>query len=112
MKNYVNAGTNLTIAAPANVVAGQPLLVGSLFGVVSNDAASGTNTVLVRRGMFSDMPKVAAETWGLGDPVYWDATAEAFSTDGTDNVLVGTAPEPAAENAATARVLLDGVIRV
>jgi len=41
MKNYVQEGKTLTVTAPAAVVSGQYVTVGSIRGVAAYDAASG-----------------------------------------------------------------------
>ncbi len=41
MKNYVQSGNVVTLAAPANVKSGDGVLVGSLFGVAAYDAPIG-----------------------------------------------------------------------
>jgi len=41
MKNYVYSGEKIDLDAPAAVTSGDPLLVGSLFGVAQNSAALG-----------------------------------------------------------------------
>ena len=41
MRNYIQPGHAITLAAPYDVVSGAGLLVGSIFGVASHDALSG-----------------------------------------------------------------------
>ena len=40
-------------------------------------------------------PKNAGEAWALGEAIYWDATAENFTTTSTDNTLAGMVGEDA-----------------
>lgn len=110
MKNWNSPGEHITLPAPADVSSGAFVTVGAIRGVAQGAAAAGEEVVLVRRGVF-DLPKVAAEAWTTGAPIYWDATAEAMTTTDTGNALVGAATALAAGGSATGRVLLDGVIR-
>lgn len=110
MKNYIQAGDNLTVTAAAAVAGGDGVLVGAIFGVAQGDAAAGEDVVVVRRGVF-ELPKVPTEVWTVGAKVYWDADASALTTTGVDNVLVGAAVMAAANPSATGVVLLDGTIR-
>ena len=41
MRNYIQPGHAITLAAPYDVVSGAGLLVGSIFGVASHDALAG-----------------------------------------------------------------------
>ncbi len=108
MKNYVQPGNTLTIpAVAAAVVSGQGLLVGSMFGVVSGDAAIGEDAELQLVGVF-DLAKVAATAIGQGVQVYWDDTAKNVTSVSTSNTLIGVAAVAAATNDATIRVRLNG----
>lgn len=110
MKNYIQAGDNLTVTATAAVTGGDGVLVGAIFGVAQGDAEAGEDVVVVRRGVF-EFSKVSTEVWTAGAKVYWDAVAATLTTTETDNVLVGAAVLAAANPSATGTVLLDGTIR-
>ena len=69
MKNYVQAGENLTLPAPYNVSSGEGALVGAIFGVSSVDALSGADVALVTEGVFT-LPKEETDVIGVGDAVY------------------------------------------
>lgn len=110
MKNYVQAGENLTVPAPYALTSGQGALVGSLFGIAAGDAANGADVVLVNEGVF-DITAVTADVGPIGTKVYWDNAARKITTTAAGNTLVGalTAVKGGADT--TARVYLDGVIR-
>jgi predicted RecA/RadA family phage recombinase len=110
MKNYVNQGVNLTIAAPYDRSSGEGALVGTIFGVAQEDVTSGNDVVLVRRGVF-ELAKVSAQAWTLGAKLYWDDTAKNCTTTASGNTLIGAAAAAAANPSATGTVLLDGTIR-
>lgn len=107
MKNYVQAGDNLTLAAPYDVVSGDGALVGSIFGVAAEDALSGADVDLVTRGVFT-LPKTSALAIGVGDRVYWDDTGKVVNKTSSGNTLVGVAVTAAANPSGTVAVRLNG----
>lgn len=110
MKNYVQPGENITLAAPYDVASGAGALVGSIFGVAQETVLSGADVVLVRRGVF-DLAKVSAQAWTVGAKIYWDNAAKVCTTVSTSNTLIGAAAAAAANPSATGTVLLDGAVR-
>lgn len=110
MKNFIQSGVNVTVAAPYDVASGACALVGSLFGVASGDALSGDDVVLVRTGVF-ELAKVSAQAWTAGAKIYWDNTAKLCTTVATSNTLIGVALEASANPSATGTVILDGAAR-
>lgn len=110
MKNYIQNGAIVTMAAPSALASGAGALVGTIFGVAQADAASGADVELVRTGVFT-LPKVAAQAWTQGAKVYWDDTAKNVTTVVTSNTLIGAATAAAANPSATGEVLLDGAVR-
>ncbi len=80
MKNYIQEGDTLELTAPADVKSGDGVLVGKLFGIAAHSAKQGERVNLDREGVYK-LPKVAAQAWGEGVLVYWDAGAA--TTDGT-----------------------------
>lgn len=105
MKNYIQPGENLTVPAPANVSAGDPVMVGSLFGVVQGDALSGADVVIVTKGVF-ELTKLEAQAWTVGAKVYWDADNSRTTTVASTNTLIGVAAAAAANPSTTGRVRL------
>lgn len=90
MKNYVDNGGTVTLAAPYALASGAGALVGTLFGVAQVAAASGATVVLVPRGTF-DLPKAGSQAWALGAAVYWDDTNKVCTTTASGNTLIGKA---------------------
>lgn len=109
MKNYVQPGNTITLAAPYAVAPGDGLLVGSIFGVASGDAASGEPIEAALVGVF-DLKKVASQAWAAGDKVYWDNTAKEATKTTTSNTLIGVAVAAVAGGAGDliGRVRLNG----
>lgn len=109
MKNYLQAGLNVTVVAAAATLSGAGVLIGFMFGVASSDAAIGEEFVLVRTGVFT-LPKLDAQAWTVGAKIYWDSGADECTTVALGNTLIGMAHAVAANPTATGEVLLPGVI--
>ncbi len=108
MKNYVQPGDNITVPAPADVSAGDPVKVGVLFGVAQADALSGADVVIVTRGVF-DLPKTSAQAWTVGAAIYLvPGTGLCTTATTTGNLLIGTAAAAAANPSGTGLVRLNG----
>lgn len=106
MQNYVQPGSAVTLPSPAIVASGAGVLVGAIFGVANNAAASGADVVLSVVGIF-DLPK-AIGAMTLGAAVYWDDTAKKVTPTETGNTRIGSAVVAALSGDATARVRLSG----
>lgn len=96
MKNFVQHGVNLTLPAPANVLSGDVVIVGSILGIAAGTAASGADLDVVTEGVFA-LPKVAALAIAIGDTVYWDGAAKLVNKTASGNTKLGVAVT-AAEN--------------
>ena len=106
MKNYVGDGNALTVTAPAAVSAGAGVLIGSIFGVAANDAASGAEVVINTVGTY-DLTKTAAQAWTAGQLLYWSGTA--VTNVASTNKLIGCAARAELAAATVGRVRLNGV---
>lgn len=106
MKNWVQPGDTVTLAAPYDVVAGAGLLVGHIFGVAAYDALSGVDVEATTVGVF-DLAKVSAQAWTQGALIYWDNDDKVCTTVDT-GPLIGAATEAAANPSSTGRVRLNG----
>ena len=107
MKNYVQAGDNLTLTAPYDVSSGDGALIGSIFGVAAGDADSGDEVDIVTVGVFT-LPKTSALAISVGDKLYWDEGEKAVNKTPTDNTLIGVAVSAAVNPSATVEVRLNG----
>ncbi|GAA0569518.1 DUF2190 family protein [Caenispirillum bisanense] len=107
MRNFVQAGSVLTLPAPYAVASGTGFLVGSLFAVAASDAATGAEVEGCTQGVYL-LPKVAGEAWAIGAKVYWDDAAKTCTTVATDNTLIGVAVQAGAGSTGTVR--LNGVV--
>lgn len=104
MKNYVQPGDVITLAAPYDRTSGQGALVGSIFGVATTDVSSGSNAEFAVKGVFT-LPK-AAVTITQGEAAYWDDTNKVVTDVDTSNTHIGTFIEAAASGVSTVNVRL------
>jgi predicted RecA/RadA family phage recombinase len=90
MRNYIQPGHAITLAAPYGVASGDGLLVGSIFGVASHDASTGAEVEAQLTGVV-EITKVGTQAWTAGARVYWDDTNRRATNVATDNTLIGVA---------------------
>ncbi|MDQ0301278.1 DUF2190 family protein [Ancylobacter polymorphus] len=108
MKNFRHHGNNIPVPAPAGgVLSGEGVVVGSLFGIASGDAAEGATVNIALIGTF-ELKKTSAQAWTIGAKVYWDAANKVATTTASGNSLIGVAVEQAANPSATGLVRLNG----
>lgn len=107
MKNYIQDGEVITVAAPSGgVSSGDFVAVGSIRGVAQETAAETVPVAIVRRGVF-ELPKTSAQAWTVGALIY-ATSAGVMTTVSSGNTLVGAAAEAAANPSDTGKVLLFG----
>ena len=90
MKNYVQPGDVVRVPAPADVLSGAGVLVGTLFGVAVHDALSGADVEIATTGVY-DLPKAGSQAWTVGAAIYWVAASFHCSTTAGANTLIGHA---------------------
>ncbi|MBB4120208.1 DUF2190 family protein [Martelella radicis] len=105
--NYVQAGDTLTIPAGADYLSGDVVIENEIIGVALGDAVTG-NPVDVRTTGVFDVPKVGANAFAVGDPVYFDSDTSLATSTATDNTKIGVAVAAAAASTATVNVRLSG----
>lgn len=105
--NFVQAGSNLTIPAPAAVSSGGVVIAGSIIGIAVGSALLGEAVDVVTTGVF-ELPKVGANTFTLGAPVYWDDAADLATTTVSGNTKIGVAVAAAGASTASVKVRLSG----
>lgn len=106
MKNFIQPGQVVTLTAPYTVVSGAGLLVGSIFGVASNDALSGASVEARLEGVFQ-LAKLSSEVWTQGQLIYWDNTNKWCTNVASTNKLIGAAILPASNPSTTGTVRLN-----
>ena len=90
MKNFIGVGNRVTLTAAAVTTSGQPVLIGSLFGIAENAAAIGEPLVLATNGIY-DLTKTASQAWTVGQLIYWDVATSRVTNVVATNKLVGVA---------------------
>ncbi len=106
----IQSGHSLTVTAPAAVLSGAGVLVGTaLFGVANNDAASGATDLEIQVDGVWDLAK-ATGALAVGDLIYWDNGAKNVTATSSGNTKIGVVVAAAASGDATARVRLNGTV--
>ena len=105
MRNYIQKGDNVTIPAPIAVASGDVLVIGDLHGIVAGDAAEDEPCDLVTVGVFS-VAKVGAESFDVGDPVYFASATKLATSTASGNVRIGTCVKVAAAGSAAVETKL------
>lgn len=90
MKNFIGVGNRVTLTAAAVTTSGQPVLIGSLFGIAESAATIGDPLVLVMNGIY-DLTKTASQAWTVGQLIYWDVATSRLTNVVATNKLVGVA---------------------
>jgi predicted RecA/RadA family phage recombinase len=104
--NHVQPGNTVTLLAPADVLSGKGVLVGSLFGIAQYDALSGAEVEVDLTGVW-DIDKVSAQAWTAGAAIYWDNGAKLATTTASTNTPIGHAVLAANNPSSTGRVRLN-----
>lgn len=107
MKNFIQKGCTLALAAPYDRLSGQGMLVGSIFGVAAYDALIGAPVEAEVEGVFA-LAKVSAQAWAVGDKIYWDNSAKLATSVSAGNTLIGNATAAAANPTSAGNVRLIG----
>lgn len=107
-KNFIQAGSVVTLPAPAAVVSGSLVKVGVICGVALHSAASGEPVELRLDGVFS-LKKTSAQAWTVGAAIYLiPATGLCTTATTAGNLFVGHAVEAAANPTEFGLVRLNG----
>lgn len=109
MRNFIQAGHNIDITAPAGgVTSGSALLIGNLFGVAAISATEGAAAVMTVNGVF-ELPKLSTAVFAAGGKVSWDATNSRCDAPATGLYPIGVAIAAAGNGTTTVKVRLDGI---
>lgn len=108
MKNFIQKGNVVTVAAPNDVLSGAPFAVGSLFLVAEKTALSGVSVAGARTGVFS-LPKLTTDVDAVGDKLNWDNTNKYLKKAAGDLAAVATVIEAAGNGALVVKCVLTPV---
>lgn len=105
--NYIEPGENLDLTAPTGgVTTGVGALIGRLFVVALTTASAAAAFVGRRVGLWK-LAKTSAQTWSVGDRIYWDNTNKVADNTLTAGArFIGYATTAAANPSSTGYVLL------
>ena len=107
MKNQVAPGKAMNVICPAGgMISGLVYVFNAMFGVSSATYGVGDTGVIYTEGVFN-LPKVSAQAWVVGIPVYWDPVALAATTAAGALVKIGVATDFAANPSPTGNVRLN-----
>lgn len=109
MKNKIQEGNILSLAAPYDRTSGQGALIGSIFGVAVADVLSGATGQFAVAGVF-EINKLSTDVVTAGAKIYWDNTNYRCTVTASDNTLIGAAIEAAGNGVATVKVRLNGTV--
>jgi len=108
-KNFVQEGKSVTVVAPGGgVSSGDPVMIGTLFGVALHDATAGASLEIATCGVWT-LPADIALSIDAGDRVFWDSGNGWVDETATAQQCVGVAVEDQDEVAETVKVLLGPV---
>ena len=106
MKNWVQAGHVVTLAAPTGgVKSGDPVLVNNIFGIAATDALEAADVECAVTGVF-DLPSTGA--FNQGQAAYWDVSAAKVVSVASTNFLIGVALAAVGGGGTSCRVRLNG----
>lgn len=98
LQNRTPTGQEKTIqfAHTAATVAKEPVVSNSRVFIPLNSADADATNAFYFSAQISDAPKAAGAAWAVGDALYWDASAKAFTKTSTANTACGYALAAAA----------------
>jgi len=105
MKNFVQPGNVIEVAAPTALSSGDGFIVGSLFLVAQGDALIGTQLNGGVEGVY-DVAKLSTDAMSVGDKVNWDDTAKELKLAAGDLDGVATVVEAAIASTTSVKVKL------
>lgn len=80
-------------AHSAACTAHEPIVINSRVFIPQNTTLADVRNAFVHKSLVSNAPKAAGAAWAIGDALYWDATAKAFTKTTSGNTLCGFAVE-------------------
>lgn len=107
-KTYVGSGRVIDFTAGANIVSGQPVLVGARLGVALTDIANGATGSVQMGGVFP-VNKLATDVVAQGALLYWDAVNSRLTVTAAGNTLAGHAHAAAGNGAAQVQICLNSM---
>ncbi len=108
MKNYVQDGDVVTIAAPRALASGEGVLLNAMFAVATQAAANGATVEVVTDGVV-ELTALSTDTAAVGIKAYWDNTNFRVTTTVGSNSLIGVFVVAKTNGQTTATVRLNAI---
>jgi predicted RecA/RadA family phage recombinase len=105
LAQFIHHGESVDYKPSSDVAAGDIVVLNTLIGVAKRDIKANTLGALHLVGVF-DVDKVLADTFAIGEAVYWDEATSKATSSAVDTIVLGKAVADAAMNATTVRVRL------
>jgi predicted RecA/RadA family phage recombinase len=105
MTNKLREGQIIQYLAGADIAAGEPVVIGNRVGIAIAAIANGDSGSVEMEGCYS-VNKVSAQAWAAGDEIFWDSSAELFTTVAASNTFAGHAMDIAANPTSTGNLRL------
>lgn len=80
MKNYVQAGSVITVTAPRDVASGELVAIGALVGYTQTAASEGQEVAIITDGVYA-VSVVADADIAVGDVIYLSGQALTTAAD-------------------------------
>ena len=107
MKNSIQDGEVLALAAPYAVSSGGGALIGAIFGVAVTTLANGEVGNFQLEGVYT-LPKATGAAATLGAKAYWNDTNKNVTATASTNTLIGVFVAAYASGDTSALVRLNG----
>ena len=108
MKNFIQPGKSIDVAAPADVVSGQGVRIANLFGVAVATKLSGETVAIEVEGVF-EMDKLTANVMTVGQKVNWNNSNLEWQNATSDLDDAATVVEAASGSVSLVKVRLTPV---
>jgi predicted RecA/RadA family phage recombinase len=81
MRDFWQPGMVVGLVMPHDVLSGEGVIVGQLFGVATTDGKTGQIVECLIEGVVA-LPRAPGSAWAAGAKVSWDATAKVVALSG------------------------------
>lgn len=112
MKNLIQKGEIMEYAnAGSAILSGGVVVLGNRIAIANEAIAASTGSGSVQlEGVFS-LPSITSGAFVQGEELFWDAGNTRLTNIGTGSIPAGTCFEAKASSTATAKVLLEPVVK-
>jgi len=108
MKNFLQPGISIDVAAPADVASGKGVRLLNLFGIASTTVKAGEQVAIGTEGVY-EVDKLVTDVMSVGQKLNWDNGNAELKLAGGDLDKVATVVEAAGNGATTVKAKLTPV---